>query len=121
LDPGVRAALLKGRFADYLTQLTVLKNKDYQLAGMGESKVEGRAALGIKVTAAERPEVQLFFDKESGLLLKTEHRQLDPRSRDEVIQEVFYKDYKVIDTSAEDERLLKTAGIGSDSAALLDF
>lgn len=124
VNPALRSALLKGRFADYVAQLTVLKNKEYQLASLGESKVEGKPVVGIKVTAAERPEVQLFFDKETGLLVKTEHRQLDPRNPDvntEIVQEVFYRDYKVVDTTAADEMLMKAAGIGTDGPALLDF
>lgn len=123
LDNDLKAALLKGRFADNLTNLTVLKSKDYQLASLGESKVEGKAVLGVKVTAPERPTVQMFFDKETGLLVKTEHRQLDPRNRDgqEVIQEVFYSDYQVLDTTAADEKIVKAAGVGTDAAGLLDF
>jgi hypothetical protein len=124
VSPALRSALQKGRFADYLAQLTVLKNKEYTLASLGESKIEGKPVVGIKVTAAERPEVQLFFDKETGFLVKTEHRQLDPRDPDantEVIQEVFYNDYKVVDTTAADEKLVKAAGVGVDAVALLDF
>jgi hypothetical protein len=125
IDPDLKAALLKGRFADSLTQLTALKNKDYQLTSLGESKVSGNPVLGLKVVAPGRAEVELFFDKTSHLLVKTEHKQLDPRTRTttrtEIIQEVFFSDYKVFDSTAEDERILKAAKIGTDGAAVLDY
>jgi hypothetical protein len=124
VPPALRSTLLKGRYADQLTQLTALKNKEYQLASMGESKVEGKTVVGVKVTAAEKPEVQMFFDKDTGLLVKTEHRQLDPRNADnnaEIIQEVYYRDYGSVDATATDEKLLKDAGVGTDAAALLAF
>jgi hypothetical protein len=125
VNPALRSALFKGRYADHLAQLTMLKNKDFQLASLGESKVGGKPVLGVKVTAAEKPEVQLFFDKETGFLVKTEHRQVDPRNgtdnNTEIVQEVFYSDYKVVDTSAADEKLVKDAGVGIDAAGLLGF
>jgi hypothetical protein len=121
IDAGLQAALLRGRFADTLTQLTVLKAKEIQLTGLGESKVAGKPVVGVKVTAPGRPEVQVFFDRETGLLVKTEHRQLDPRTREDVVQEVYYRDYKVPDTTAADEKLLRAAGIGTAAADLLDF
>jgi hypothetical protein len=123
IDPELHTALMRGRFADSLTQLTLLKGKELKLTSLGESKVEKQPALGLKVEAPGRPEVQLFFDKTTGLLLKTEHRQLDPRAtpRVEVIQEVYFHDYKAFHTTEEDERILKAAKIGTDTVAVLDF
>lgn len=121
LDADLQAALLKGRYADRLAGLTLLKDKGFELKALGASKVEGREAVGVKVTAKEQPEVLLFFDKENGLLLKTEHRQLDPRTRQEAIQEVFYSDYRELDTRPADEQLLRAAKLGVDGPALLEY
>jgi hypothetical protein len=117
LDEEVKIALRAQRYAYRLAHnLGQLKEKDYELSSLGESKVAGKPVLGIKVTAKDRPEVRLFFDKELGFLVKTEHKQYDLRSRDrprpEILQEVYYHDYRLPDSSPADERVLKEAKIG---------
>src|SRR5260370_18135650 len=51
--------------------LVPLKDKTYQLAALGESKVEGRDAVGVRVSRKGHRDVSLFFDKGNGLLAKT--------------------------------------------------
>jgi hypothetical protein len=121
LDADLSAALKKGRYAESLTTLAVLKEKRFELKAAGEEQVNGRAATAIKVTASGRPEVTLYFDKASGLLVKTAHRQLDPSSRREVLQESFYGDSKEPDAVGADEQVLKAAGLGVDGPALLAY
>jgi hypothetical protein len=121
LDADLTAALRKGRYAESLTTLAMLKDKGYELTAAGEEQVEGRAATGVKVTARGRPDVTLFFDKASGLLVKTAHRQLDPSSRKEVLQEDFYSDYREPDAVAADEQVLKAAGQGTDGPSLVAY
>lgn len=121
LDAQLSEALLRGRYAESLSTLTPLRGKEIKLTSAGESKVENKPVLSVKVTTKDRPEVQMFFDKETGLLLKTEHRQMDPRSRQEVVQEMFYEDYRELDTTAADEQTLKNAKLGVDGSALLDY
>ena len=59
--------------------------------------------------------------KSSGLLLKTEHRQLDPRTLQEITQESFYSDYRTPDTTAADEQALKAARVENSGPALLEY
>jgi hypothetical protein len=61
---GVLRAL---RLAQLLTPLT---DKAYKLSPLGEVKVGDRPAVGIRVTHPEQRELDLFFDKETGLLSK---------------------------------------------------
>ncbi len=79
-----------------LSQLLPLKDKAFTLTALGESKVGDRPALGVKVASKGRRDVSLFFDKETGLLVKTETRVMDEFTNKEVTQETFMSDYKEI-------------------------
>jgi hypothetical protein len=113
-------ALLRGRYAERLSNPVLLKDKIYQLSSLGDSKVEGHDVASVMADAAKKPPVKLFFDKSTGLLLKTEHRQMDPRSREEITQESFYSDYRIPDTTSADEQALKTARIETNGPSLLE-
>lgn len=76
------------------SRLTILKDKLYTLAPLGEAKVEGRAAIGIKVSAKGYRDINFFFDKETGLIVKTERRALDVMTGQEYTEERFALDYK---------------------------
>jgi hypothetical protein len=71
----------------------LLTERTYELAALGESKVGERPALGVKVTAKGRRELMLYFDKETNLLVKTEHLLEGPEGKD-TRQEVFYGDFR---------------------------
>jgi hypothetical protein len=57
-----------------VTKLTGLGDKKYKLESLGESKVEDKPVIGIRVTTEGQRDVNLFFDKETYLILKTERR-----------------------------------------------
>jgi hypothetical protein len=92
LDKDALAAARDEIYAARVTTLAPLKEKEFTLAPLGESKVGDRAAVGVKVTHPDRPEVSLFFDKDKGWLLRAEYavkvRSVKAR------QEVFYDDYQ---------------------------
>jgi hypothetical protein len=71
----------------------LLTDKSYQLTGLADIKVNGRPAAGVKVTAKGRKDIRLYFDKETGLLVKSEHN-LDDAAGKEVLQEEFYSDFR---------------------------
>ena len=50
----------------------------------------------MKVTRKGRRDIDLYFDKESGLLVKTETRVKDEGSGQEVSEETFVTDYKEV-------------------------
>ncbi len=45
--------------------LTALRNKEVMVSHLGEVKIDNRAAVGLKVTTKGRPDIDLFFDKET--------------------------------------------------------
>ncbi len=79
----------------WLATLAPLLKDGFDLDVLPETKVNGRPAAGVKVAARGRPDVALFFDKESGLLVKIARRARDTGV--EVDKEYFYSDYKDVD------------------------
>jgi outer membrane lipoprotein-sorting protein len=76
--------------------LPALKDKAYTLAPLGEVKVGTQAAVGLSIRHSDRKDVSLFFDKQSGLPLKSEVRLADPKGK-EITVEFHYSDYKDFD------------------------
>ena len=74
----------------------LIKGKDHRLSPLGEIKVEGRPAVGVRVETKGRQDISLYFDKENALLVKMERRGLDLMQKD-VAVEVFYSAYKEFD------------------------
>lgn len=81
-----------------IARLAVLrKRKDIPLSTLGEIQVNGRPALGVKVAPKGMRELNLFFDKETGLLVKLEKRVLDGATMQEVLEERFPSEYQEVD------------------------
>ncbi|MBA4066156.1 MAG: hypothetical protein C0501_21050 [Isosphaera sp.] len=83
-------------YAGWVATLDPLTGKAFTLATVGEAKVNDRPALGVKVSRKDRRDVDLYFDKETGLLVKSETRVKDEGSGQEVTQETFYDGYKEV-------------------------
>ena len=76
--------------------LPLLNDKAYELSTLGEIKVNERPALGVRAALKGHADINLYFDKQNGLLLKTERRGLD-LSQKEIVLEMFYREYKDFD------------------------
>ena len=70
------------------------KKTGYKLSPLGEVKVNDKPAVGVRVSSEGFQDVNLFFDKASGLLVKTETRTIDAQSGDEKTEEKLLSDYK---------------------------
>src|SRR5262245_40202075 len=73
-------------YADLVSTLLPLKDKGFELALAGEANVDGKPAVGIKVKSKDKPDITLYFDKKTDLLVKSEHRATDPMSNQEYTQ-----------------------------------
>jgi hypothetical protein len=73
--------------------VTLLTDPDYKLTALSPEKVNNRTALGVKVSVKGRRDIRLYFDHETGLLVKTEHTREDGSGK-ESLQEEFYGDFK---------------------------
>src|SRR5947209_8768143 len=74
----------------------LLRDKAFRLAPLGEIKVKGKDTVGVKVSSPGHKDINLYFDKKSGLLAKDERRGLDD-NKQEVTEEVFYSEYRTIE------------------------
>jgi hypothetical protein len=83
--------------AEKVAGLLFFKEKGYELSPLGEVKVDGRPALGLRVSSRGHRDVNLYFDKVKGLLVKTEARAIDFMSDQEATEEKILRDYKETD------------------------
>lgn len=96
MDKDQLAEAKEQAYAAWLTTLAPLKDKALTLATLGETKIEGKAALGVKVSSKGHRDVDLYFDKASGLLVKSETRVKDDATGQEVSEESFQSEYKAV-------------------------
>lgn len=89
-----------------LGRLSNLKDKSVQLSPLGESAVDGKKVVGIKVSSAGFRDMNLFFDKETGLHVKTERRVTDLMTMQEVTEERIIVEYQDLDGTKAAKRML---------------
>jgi hypothetical protein len=77
----------------HVLRLTPLQSKDFELTSLGETKVEGKTAAGLRVRSTGQKDIALFFDRESGLLVKSERKVYNTETEREGQEERYYKDY----------------------------
>jgi hypothetical protein len=94
VDDKIKEAIKNTLYAMKVGQLVPLvKDKEFELSSLGEVKVEGKAAVGVLVKSKGHKDVSLFFNKETGLLAKVEHRTVDPMSGNEITEERIILEY----------------------------
>jgi outer membrane lipoprotein-sorting protein len=84
----------ESQHAGWVTTLLPLSDKAFQLSPLGESKVGDRPVVGIKVAHKGHNDVNLFFDKENGLLRRSEFRYKDWMTGNERQMVSTYEGYK---------------------------
>jgi outer membrane lipoprotein-sorting protein len=72
-----------------LSNLLPLKDKAYTLTSLGESKIGEQTVVGIKVARDGKREVNMHFDKSTGLLAKTSSKVNDEFAKKEMVQETL--------------------------------
>ena len=79
-----------------LSQLT--RDKAFKLSSVVGKKVNDKPTHGVLVERKDKPVVTLYFDKESGLMVKSEMNVKDEfQGWKEVLEEVYYEEYKDVD------------------------
>jgi hypothetical protein len=123
-DEELQTRFKKARHADRVSGLVALlrdKEKRYTLTALGESQVKGKPAVGVKVAAQGQPDISLFFDKATGLLVKSSQRTSEAKVDNDALHEWYFSDYKVLDPAAADDAVLKAAKLGVDGPALVAY
>ncbi len=78
-------------------RLVGLRGKGYELSIVGDADVNGKPAVGIRVTKKDQRDYNLYFDKKSGLMVKTERRTIDLQSDQEVTEERIVTEYEKVE------------------------
>jgi hypothetical protein len=74
-----------------LTQMLVpLKHKECKLSALGETKINEQDAVGIKVERKGFADVDIYFDKKTGLPVKCQTQVKDSKEGGEVAHEFFF-------------------------------
>jgi hypothetical protein len=82
----------------WVSMLTSLKDPAFKLTSLGEVKsIKGETQVGVRVSREGHRDVTLFFDKPTGLLMRSMTRTVDEFSNKEVSQEVIFSEYKPLD------------------------
>jgi hypothetical protein len=83
--------------AERVANLFDLDNKEFKLASLGEMKIKDKDAVGVRVSKEGKRDVNLWFDKASHMLVKSEYRGKDPFGQTgEVNQEKYFSNYKSV-------------------------
>jgi hypothetical protein len=83
--------------AHRLAMLVGLNDKDCKLSAAGETKVEDRPAVGVRVECKGHDDVTLYFDKETSRLVMLERRAKDVMANKDFTSQTVFKDYKKVD------------------------
>ncbi len=94
LDEGTLKDMKDWLYINWVTTLVPLRDKDFQLTALGDSKAGDRAVVGIRVSHKGRKDLELFFDKETGLLAKSRAQVKDLENDKEVTESTLYERYK---------------------------
>jgi hypothetical protein len=72
----------------------LLADKSIELTALGESKVQDKQVVGVKVHLKNHSDLLMFFNKESGLLVKTQH--VLEESGKKITQEEFFSEFREV-------------------------
>ncbi len=88
-----REQLYSGQIVD----LRGITAKGVKLTALGEKQVEGKPAVGVKVSSEGHRDVTVYFDKSSGLVVRSETKGKDPMNGNaEFDAATVYGDYKKV-------------------------
>lgn len=91
------AEMREQRYAEDLDRLGFLADKGVELSLLDEVKVADKPAAGVLVKSKGHRDVKLYFDKDTGLLVRREHMIVDPATNKLVPQAVWFADHADVD------------------------
>jgi hypothetical protein len=105
LDADMMTEAKEQAYVNWVTRLATIKGKEFTLSSIGEVMIEKKPALGVKVTNKNHRDVDLYFDKTTYLLVKSETRVKDEGGK-EVTEETFYSEYKEVQGTKQPMKFL---------------
>lgn len=99
--------LKEAMYASRVESLVPLtRDRSFKLEALGEAKVDGKPARGIKVSSGGHKDVKLYFDQETALLVKSEHVEFDAVMMKDGNVEKFYSDFKDFDGLKQPQKVV---------------
>ncbi len=89
-----------------VNRLVPLREKAFRLTLLPEVKVNNRPAQGLRVSLDGHRDVDLYFDRETHLLVTLAHRVPDARSGKEVTEVRLYSDYHSVNGVQEPKKVV---------------
>jgi hypothetical protein len=108
MDKDALAAEQAELYLNQVTNLVPLEDREFHLKPLGEAKVGKHEAVGLVVSRKGHADVQLFFARKDGLLLKCATTARDADKGKEVPQEVVFEDYKEVQGTQQAMKFLWT-------------
>jgi hypothetical protein len=96
VTPEILAELKEAAYLLGLMQGLFLKEKGLKLSLLGEVQVRGKPALGLTVAKEGKKDVNLYFDKKTGLIAKVEMRKRDLMTGQEITEERIITEYREV-------------------------
>jgi hypothetical protein len=97
------------RHAGHLAALYGLDAPGLKITLLPESKVEGKRAIGIRISSAGYRDVSLYFDRENALLLKRSMQGRDVATGKVSLHERIYSNYRNISGLMEATKVVDQA------------
>jgi hypothetical protein len=97
IEPGALSEMRDTMLLDRIVRLVpLLRDRTFDLALLPPTKINDRPAVGVRVFSRDRREFYLYFDKETNLLVKTEH-MLGNGSGKKIREERYFGSFKDVD------------------------
>ncbi len=96
LSPDELAARKQDLYITRLIHLLEIRDGGHELHALPPRRIDGQMALGVKITAKDRPDFILYCDAATFLPVKYEYRIKDANFGRWVQQEVFVSDYREV-------------------------
>jgi hypothetical protein len=97
MKPEQIAAQKVDRSASLIIALWPLKDKAFQLKPLDDAKVGKHHASVVQVTRKNYPDVKLYFDKTSNLLIKAAYRNHSQEANKVVDVELFFSEFRAVE------------------------
>jgi hypothetical protein len=95
MDKAELATAREEAYSEWVASLLPLDDKAFELSPLGEITIDKKPAVGVRVSRKGHTDVNLYFDKKTNLLVKTESRIKDENEQ-EMTEETFSSDYKEV-------------------------
>ncbi len=92
-------------YDSWAVTLIPLKNDEFRLSPLGEISVGDKRAVGILVSHDRHNPLELYFDKETHLLVQCERRVKEPDTGTEIQERLVFSDYRDVQGTKQSFRL----------------